>query len=62
MPHTVVLAESRMAGAVLAGIRAGRSWRPMGAGTAEWSTTPAEAGFVRVEARYQGGPMAAPRN
>lgn len=124
IPHTVVLAESLTAGAILAGIRAGRSWiaastevsltltasagnrsagvgerlavppdtavqvhvevsgvasgtvslhtergpvhrEPLardGAGTVQWSTTPAEAGFVRVEVRHDGGSMAALSN
>ena len=124
MPHTVVLAESLTTGAILAGIRAGRSWiagstdvrlrfsasaggrsagigerlavppdAPVlvrvevrgvpsgtvslhtergpvhreslareGAGTVEWSTTPAESGFIRVEIRHVGGPMAALSN
>jgi hypothetical protein len=120
----VVLAESLTAGAVLAGIRVGRSWiaaatdvslsvtattggrsagigerlaappdAPVlvrvevrggpsgtvslhtergqvhreslagdGVGTVEWSTTPADAGFVRIEVRHNGGHMAALSN
>jgi hypothetical protein len=33
-----------------------------GAGTVEWPTTPADTGFVRVEVRHDGGPMAAVSN
>jgi len=124
IPHTVVQAESLTTRAILAGIRAGRSWiagstdvslnftasaggrsagigdrlavppdAPVvvrvevrgvpsgtvslhtergpvhrealareGGGTVEWSTTPAESGFVRVEIRHDGGPMAALSN
>jgi hypothetical protein len=32
------------------------------AATVEWSTTPADTGFVRVEVRYDGGPTAALSN
>lgn len=124
IPHTVVRAESLTTDAVLAGIRAGRSWiaasmdvslsvtaaadgrsagigerlivapdAPVvvrvevrgvpsgtvslhtergpvhreslardGAGTVQWRTTPADNGFVRVEVRHDGGPMAALSN
>jgi hypothetical protein len=124
IPHTVVWAESLTAGAILTGIRAGRSWIaastdvslsvtastdgqsadigerltarsdvpvlvrvevhgvPLGTvslhtergtvhreslggdrtATVEWSTTAADTGFVRVEVRYDDGPMAALSN